>query len=162
MASIQKITPNLWFDKNAEEAVNFYTSVFPNSGIGAISHYGKEGFDVHGMPAGTVLTVEFYLEGHRFIALNGGPHFSFNEAVSFIVNCDTQHEIDAYWKKLSEGGDAKAQQCGWLKDKYGLSWQIVPTILPQLFSDADPQKSGRVMKALLQMKKLDIAALENA
>ena len=96
MASIQKITPNLWFDKNAEEAVNFYTSVFPNSGIGAISHYGKEGFDVHGMPAGTVLTVEFYLEGHRFIALNGGPHFSFNEAVSFIVNCDTQDEIDVF------------------------------------------------------------------
>ena len=162
MATIQKITPNLWFDKQAEEAVKLYTTVFKNSRIGKISRYGKEGFEVHGMPEGTVMVIEFWLEGQQFTALNGGPHFTFNEAVSFIINCDTQEEVDYYWDKLKEGGDPKAQICGWLKDRFGLSWQVVPTILDELMSDPDPAKAGRTMNAMLQMKKLDIAALKRA
>ncbi|MCW3093201.1 MAG: 3-demethylubiquinone-9 3-methyltransferase [Ferruginibacter sp.] len=162
MATMQKITSNLWFDKQAEEAANFYTSVFHNSKIGRISRYGKEGFEVHGMPEGTVLTVEFWLEGQPFVALNGGPHFKFTEAISFIVNCDNQQEVDYYWKKLGEGGDEKAKMCGWLKDKYGLSWQVVPKVLPEMLMDPDPKKSQSVMKVMLQMKKLDIAAFEKA
>jgi predicted 3-demethylubiquinone-9 3-methyltransferase (glyoxalase superfamily) len=162
MASVQKITPNLWFDNQAEEAAKFYTSIFKNSAIGKTSHYGKEGQEIHGQAPGSVMTVQFQLEGQQFLALNGGPVFNFSEAISFVVNCDTQEEIDYYWNKLSEGGDPKSQICGWLKDKFGLSWQIVPVILSELLSNQDPKKSGAVMKALMQMKKLDIAALQQA
>jgi predicted 3-demethylubiquinone-9 3-methyltransferase (glyoxalase superfamily) len=159
---MQTITPCLWFDSNAEEAVKFYTSVFKNSKIGKISRYGKEGYEIHGKPEGTVLTVEFELNGQTFTALNGGPVFKFNEAISFRVQCNSQNEVDYYWEKLSEGGDEKAQQCGWLKDKYGVSWQIVPVVLAEMLQDNDKRKSERVMKALLQMKKLDIDTLEQA
>jgi len=152
----------LWFDSNAEEAVNFYISIFKNSKIGKISRYGKEGYEIHGKPKGTVLTVEFELNGQTFTALNGGPAFKFNEAISFQVHCESQNEVDHYWEKLSQGGDEKAQQCGWLKDKYGVSWQIVPTVLGEMLQDKDPKKSGRVMNALLQMKKIDIRTLEKA
>ncbi|HEY3306487.1 MAG TPA: VOC family protein [Candidatus Binatia bacterium] len=159
---MQKITPCLWFDSNAEEAVNFYTAIFKNSKIGNISRYGEAGYEIHGKPAGTVLTMEFELDGQAFTALNGGPMFKFNEAVSFHVGCESQEEVDYYWAKLSEGGDKKAQQCGWLKDKYGLSWQIVPTVLGKMLQDKDAKKSESVMKALLQMKKLDIKTLKQA
>ena len=159
---MQKITPCLWFDSNAEEAVCFYTSIFKNSKIGNISRYGEAGYEIHGKPAGTVLTIEFELNGQAFTALNGGPMFKFNEAISFQVGCESQEEVDYYWGKLSEGGDEKAQQCGWLKDKYGVSWQIVPTILGKMLQDKDAKKSESVMKALLQMKKLDIKTLKQA
>jgi predicted 3-demethylubiquinone-9 3-methyltransferase (glyoxalase superfamily) len=159
---MKKITPCLWFDSNAEEAAKFYTSIFKNSKIGKISRYGKEGYELHGKPPGTVMTLEFELQGQTFTALNGGPIFKFNEAISFQVNCDSQEEVDYYWEKLSEGGDQKAQQCGWLKDKYGVSWQIVPTVLSEMLQDRDIEKSERVMKALLQMKKLDIKTLKQA
>jgi predicted 3-demethylubiquinone-9 3-methyltransferase (glyoxalase superfamily) len=159
---MQKITPCMWFDSNAEEAVNFYTAIFRNSTIGNISRYGEAGYEIHGKPAGTVLTVEFELNGQAFTALNGGPVFKFNEAISFQVGCESQEEVDYYWGKLSEGGDAKAQQCGWLKDKFGVSWQIVPTVLGKMLQDQDAKKSESVMKALLQMKKLDIQALTHA
>ena len=162
MATMQKITSNLWFDNQAEEAVTFYTSVFKNSGILRTSHYGKEGQEIHGMQEGMVMTVEFQLEGQRFVALNGGPVFKFSEAISFIVSCNDQAEIDYYWNRLSEGGDEKARQCGWLKDKFGLSWQIVPTILPDMLTDESSDRSQRVMKAMLQMKKLDIGKLNAA
>jgi predicted 3-demethylubiquinone-9 3-methyltransferase (glyoxalase superfamily) len=162
MATMQKITSNLWFDNQAEEAAKFYTSVFKNSKIGKVSRYGKEGFEIHGMPEGTVMTIEFWLENQKFVGLNGGPVFKFNEAISFIVNCENQDEIDYYWGKLSEGGDEKAQMCGWLKDKFGLSWQIVPNILSEMVSGADGRKGQNVMKALMKMKKLDIAALQRA
>ena len=162
MVAMQRITTNLWFDKEAEEAAKYYTSIFKNSKIGRISHYGKEGFEIHGGKEGTVLTIEFELDGQTFLALNGGPLFKFNEAVSLIVNCDTQEEVDYYWEKLGKGGDPKSQQCGWLKDKYGLSWQVVPTILAKLISDGDEKKADRVMKALLQMKKLDVKEFEKA
>ena len=157
-----KITPCLWFDNQAEEAVNFYVSIFKNSKIGSITRYGEEGYEIHGRPAGTVMTVEFQLDGQGFVALNGGPVFKFNEAISFQVHCKTQEEVDHYWEKLSKGGDKNAQQCGWLKDKYSVSWQIVPTVLPKMLQDKDAKKSERVMKALLQMKKLDIERLEQA
>jgi predicted 3-demethylubiquinone-9 3-methyltransferase (glyoxalase superfamily) len=153
---IQKITPFLWFDHRAEEAANFYTSIFPNSKIVKVVRYGKTGPG----PAGSVMTVEFQLEGQTFVALNGGPHFKFTEAVSFVVNCQSQDEVDRYWEKLSAGG--AEVQCGWLKDKFGLSWQIVPTALPELLNDPDPKKAERVMKVMLTMKKLDIAALKKA
>jgi predicted 3-demethylubiquinone-9 3-methyltransferase (glyoxalase superfamily) len=157
---MQKITPCLWFDSNAEEAAKFYTSVFKDSKIGKISRYGKEGHEIHGKPAGSVLTVEFELNGQTFTALNGGPLFKFSEAISFQVYCSSQKEIDYYWEKLSEGG---AQgQCGWLKDKYGLSWQVVPTALGKMLQDKNAEKSERVMKALLQMRKLDIKTLREA
>ena len=159
---MQKITPCLWFDSNAEEAVNLYSSIFKNSKIGNISRYGEAGYEIHGKPAGTVLTIEFELNGQAFTALNGGPIFRFNEAISFQVSCESQKELDYYWEKLSEGGDRKAQQCGWLKDKYGVSWQIVPTVLGKLLQDKDAKKSESVMKALLQMKKLDIKTLTQA
>lgn len=162
MASLQKITPCLWFDTEAEEAARFYVSIFPDAGIEHVARYGKEGFDVHGKPAGSVLTVSFQLLGLPFMALNGGPHFKFSEAVSFIVYCADQAEIDRYWAALGEGGDAKVQQCGWLKDRFGLSWQIVPRELPGMMSAADGARSERVMKALLPMKKLDLAALKRA
>jgi len=159
---MQKITPCLWFDSNAEEAVKFYTSIFKNSKIGNITRYGEAGYEIHGKPAGTVLTIEFELGGQVFTALNGGPMFKFNEAISFQVNCESQEEVDYYWEKLSEGGDERAQECGWLKDKYGVSWQIVPTVLVEMLLDKDPKKSERVMNALFQMKKLDIAKLKQA
>jgi len=159
---MQKITPCLWFDSNAEEAVNFYTVIFKNSKIGNISRYGEAGYEIHGKPAGTVLTIEFELHGQAFTALNGGPVFKFNEAISFQVGCESQEEVDYYWEKLSEGGDKKAQQCGWLKDKYGLSWRIVPTVLGEMLQDKDAKKSESVMKALLQMTKIDIQGLKQA
>lgn len=157
---MQKITPNLWFDNNAEEAVRFYTSIFNNSKIGNITRYGDAGAKVSGMPKGTVMTITFKLEGQEFFALNGGPLFKFNESISFIVNCKTQEEVDEYWKKLSEGGNEGP--CGWLKDKYGVSWQVTPVILGKLLQDRDTQKSERVMEAMLQMKKIDIKALKLA
>jgi predicted 3-demethylubiquinone-9 3-methyltransferase (glyoxalase superfamily) len=159
---MQKISPCLWFDNQAEEAANFYVSIFKNSKIGNITRYGEEGYEVHKMPAGTVMTVEFQLEGQDFVALNGGPVFKFNEAISFQVHCKTQEEVDDYWEKLSQGGDKNAQQCGWLKDQYGVSWQIVPTVLPKMLHDKDSKKSQRVMRVLLQMKKLDIKRLKQA
>ncbi len=159
---MRKIISCLWFDNQAEEAAKFYTSIFQNSHIGKITRYGKEGHDIHGGKAGSVMTVEFEIEGRSFVSLNGGPVFKFNEAVSFQVMCKTQREVDHYWEKLSEGGDAKAQQCGWLKDKFGLSWQIVPAVLPKMLQDKDARKSGRVMNALLKMKKLDIKSLKQA
>jgi predicted 3-demethylubiquinone-9 3-methyltransferase (glyoxalase superfamily) len=162
MATMQKITPNLWFDSNAEEAANYYVSVFKNSAIGKISHYGKEGFEIHKRPAGSVLTVEFEIEGQRFVALNGGPVFKFNEAVSFVIACKDQEEIDYYWEKLSAGGDEKAQQCGWLKDKFGVSWQVVPDFLDDMLADSDQEKTDRIMKAFMPMKKLDIEKLRRA
>ena len=157
---MQEITPCLWFDSNAEEAVNFYASVFKKSKIGKISRYGEEGYEIHGKPAGTVLTVKFELNGQTFTALNGGPVFKFNEAISFQVSCKSQKEVDYYWEKLSEGGEKG--QCGWLKDKYGVSWQIVPTVLGEMLQGKVTKKSERVMKALLQMKKLDIRKLKQA
>ena len=160
--SIQKITPFLWFDNQAEEAVSFYTSIFKNSRIVSIARYGEEGAEASGRPKGTVMTIAFQLDGQEFVALNGGPIFKFTEAISFVVNCESQDEVDHYWEKLSGGGDPKAQQCGWLKDKYGLSWQIVPTVLITLLNDPDPEKSRRVMKAMLQMKKIDIETLKQA
>jgi predicted 3-demethylubiquinone-9 3-methyltransferase (glyoxalase superfamily) len=162
MQATQRIATCLWFDAQAEEAARFYTSIFKNSKIGAISRYGEAGKEFHGKEPGSIMTVAFELDGRPFTALNGGPMFKFTEAISFQVNCDTQEEIDYYWDKLSAGGDGKAQQCGWLKDKFGVSWQVVPSVLPQLMSGPDPKKSQRAMQALLQMKKLDIAALERA
>lgn len=159
---MQKIIPCLWFDNQAEEAATFYTSIFKNSKIGKVTRYGKEGYEIHGRPEGTVMTVEFEIDGQAFTALNGGPVFKFNEAVSFQVLCKTQEEVDYYWEKLSEGGDEKARQCGWLKDKYGVSWQVVPTILSEMVQDKDRKKSDAVMRVLLQMKKLDIATLKQA
>jgi predicted 3-demethylubiquinone-9 3-methyltransferase (glyoxalase superfamily) len=162
MTSIQPITPCLWFDAQAEEAATFYTTVFPNSRIGSVRRYGKEGFEIHGRPEGTAMTVEFEINGQPFVALNGGPLFKFTEAVSFQVFCETQADIDYYWEKLTQGGDPAAQQCGWLKDKYGVSWQVVPTVLATLVGDPDSAKSERAMKAMLQMKKLDIEELKRA
>jgi predicted 3-demethylubiquinone-9 3-methyltransferase (glyoxalase superfamily) len=159
---MQKIIPCLWFDDKAEEAAKFYASIFKNSKIGDVSRYGKEGYEFHGKEDGTVMTVDFEIEGQQFVALNGGPIFKFNEAISFQVHCETQKEVDYYWEKLSEGGDEKAQQCGWLKDKYGVSWQIVPVVLTKMLQDKDAKKSQRVMKALLQMRKLDIKTLTQA
>jgi len=153
-----KITPCLWFDNQAEEAAIFYTSIFKISKIESMSRYSKEGFEIHGQKEGTVLTVGFQINGQPFTALNGGPVFKFNEAISFQVFCETQEEIDYYWNKLAEGG--QEGQCGWLKDKFGVSWQIVPSILPKLMSD--PTRAGKVMKAFLQMKKFDIEKLRQA
>lgn len=155
-----KITPCLWFDTEAEAAARFYCSVFGDARILHISHYGEAGHEIHGKPAGSVLTVEFELAGQAFTALNGGPNFRFNEAISFQVSCADQAEIDRYWTALSSGGDPAAQVCGWLKDRYGVSWQVVPAALAAMMSD--PVRSERVMTALLQMKKLDVAALQRA
>ena len=162
MTKTQKITPCLWFDTQAEEAAKFYTSIFDNSRIVNTVRYGKAGQEIHKMPPGTAMTVEFELGGQTFTALNGGPLFKFNEAVSFQVMCDSQKEVDLYWERLSQGGDKNAQQCGWLKDRFGLSWQIVPSSLPKMLADPNPEKSQRVMTALLKMKKLDIDALKRA
>ena len=160
--NMQKITPFLWFDDQAEEAARFYTSIFKNSKILNVSRYDDAGAAASGRPKGSAMTVEFELNGQQFTALNGGPTFKFTEAISFVVNCETQQEVDDYWEKLNEGGDKNAQQCGWLKDKYGLSWQIVPNVLAELVSDPDPEKAGRVMQAMLAMKKIDIKALRQA
>jgi predicted 3-demethylubiquinone-9 3-methyltransferase (glyoxalase superfamily) len=162
MAAVKPITPCLWFDNQAEEAARYYTGIFKNSKIGAISRYGEAGKEVHGQKPGSVMTVEFELNGQPFTALNGGPIFKFNEAVSFQIMCKTQDEVDHYWNKLTAGGDPESQQCGWVKDKYGLSWQVVPTVLAEMMSDPDKEKSGRVMEAMLRMKQLDIAALQQA
>lgn len=156
------ITPFLWFDDRAEEAAQFYCAIFPNSGIRKISRYGKEGQEIHGKPEGSAMTVEFELDRQTFTALNGGPMFTFTEAISFQVHCETQEEVDHYWEQLSAGGDPQAQQCGWLKDKYGVSWQIIPRAMIELVSDPASEKSQRAMKAMLQMKKLDIAELRRA
>jgi predicted 3-demethylubiquinone-9 3-methyltransferase (glyoxalase superfamily) len=161
MAKIQRITPCLWFDGQAEAAVNFYTSVFPNSRITAVSRYGEAGREIHGGTPGSVLTIAFELDGVAFTGLNGGPLFKFNEAISLQVNCDTQQEIDHYWSRLSEGGVPEAQQCGWLKDRYGLSWQVVPSSMERLMTTGG-DKAERVMSAVLKMKKIDIEALERA
>jgi predicted 3-demethylubiquinone-9 3-methyltransferase (glyoxalase superfamily) len=153
---MKKITPCLWFDTEGEEAARFYTSVFPNSRIIDIARYGSAG----PRPEGTVMTVSFELDGQEYIALNGGPEFTFDEAISFQVNCETQEEVDAFWSKLSEGGEEGP--CGWLKDRFGLSWQVVPTVLSELLGDPDREKSQRVMKAMLSMRKIEIDELERA
>ena len=153
---MQKISPFLWFNDNAEEAMNFYVSIFKNSKIGRVTRYGDAGPG----PKGTVMSATFQLEGQEFFALNGGPQFKFTEAISFFVNCETQEEVDELWEKLSEGG--RKDMCGWLKDKFGLSWQIIPTILGQMLGDKDPAKSQRVMQAMLQMTKIDINGLKRA
>ncbi len=157
----QKITPFLWFDDNAEAAAKFYTSVFPNSEIITTTHYDRNSAAASGKPEGSVMTVVFELDGHEFVALNGGPQFHFTEAVSFVVNCDSQEEVDHYWEQLSEGGDPSAQQCGWLKDRFGLSWQIVPKDLGKYLGGA-AGRANRTMKALLSMKKIDLDALRRA
>lgn len=156
----RKITPFLWFDRNAEEAAGFYVALFRDSRIVSISRYGKEAAAAAGMPEGTAMTVAFRIEGQDFTAINGGPVFRFTEAVSFVVHCESQAEVDYYWRRLADGADPAAQRCGWLKDRYGLSWQIVPRVLPELLQDR--RKSGRVMQKLLQMTKIDIAALQQA
>jgi len=159
---LKRIAPCLWFDSEGEEAARHYTSIFSNSKIVKIVRYGDAGKEIHRRPAGSVMTVAFELDGQPFTALNGGPVFKFNEAVSLQVNCETQQEIDYYWDKLSLGGDPNAQQCGWIKDKYGLSWQVVPVALEEMLSDTVTERSERVMTALLQMKKLDIVQLKKA
>jgi predicted 3-demethylubiquinone-9 3-methyltransferase (glyoxalase superfamily) len=158
---MQKITPFLWFDHQAEEAAKFYTSVFENSKVGKILRYDEAAAKAAGGPVGAVLTIEFEIGGQKFTALNGGPEFKFNEAISFVVNCDTQEEVDYFWEKLSADGGQESQ-CGWLKDKFGVSWQIVPTILIEMLQDKDSEKSERVMKAMLQMQKIDIKTLKEA
>jgi predicted 3-demethylubiquinone-9 3-methyltransferase (glyoxalase superfamily) len=157
---MQKIMPFLWFDDKAEEAANFYVSIFRNSKIERVTCYGEEGAGVSGRPAGTTMSVTFRLDGQEFMALNGGPYFKFSEAISFFVNCETQQEVDKLWEKLSEGGEKG--RCGWLKDRYGLSWQIVPAVLGEMLQDEDVEKSERVMSAMLKMDKLDIKTLKQA
>jgi len=154
---MQKINPFLWYDDKAEEAANFYVSIFKNSKVVSVARYGEAGPG----PKGSAMTVAFELDGQKFVALNGGPHFKFTEAVSFVVNCTSQEEVDYFWEKLLEGG-GKESQCGWLKDKYGLSWQITPTILPELLQDKDPEKANRVMQAMMKMVKIDIETLKRA
>ncbi|MBX3497385.1 MAG: VOC family protein [Parvibaculum sp.] len=156
----REITSCLWYDSEAEEAVKFYMSVFKDAKMGRATRYGEEGHDIHGREAGSVMTVEFEIAGRKFVAINGGPVFKFDEAISFQVHCDTQDEIDYFWSKLSEGGEEGP--CGWLKDKFGLSWQVVPAVLPEMLLDADTAKSQRVVKAFMQMKKFDIEALKQA
>jgi predicted 3-demethylubiquinone-9 3-methyltransferase (glyoxalase superfamily) len=157
---MQKIAPFLWFDNQAEEAVNYYVSIFGNSRIVNITRYGEDGAKVSGRPKGSVMTASFQLDGQQFVALNGGPVFAFSPAISFVVNCKTKEEVDELWDKLSAGGEQ--QQCGWLKDKYGVTWQIVPVALDELLNDPDPKKSQRVMQAMLQMTRIDIAKLKQA
>ncbi len=162
MPTIHQIVPCLWFDGQAEDAATFYVYVFERSRIKRVSRYTEVGREVHGREPGSVMVVDFDLEGQPFTALNGGPQFKFNEAISLQVMCETQSEVDRYWEKLTASGDEKAQQCGWLKDKFGVSWQIVPAVLPELLVDSDPARAGRTMSAMLKMKKLDIAALKKA
>src|SRR5213595_727410 len=158
---MQKITPFLWFDDQAEDAVNFYTSLFKNSKTGRILRYNAEAAEKTGRPVGSVLTIEFEIEGQKFVALNGGPLFKFNESVSFVINCETQEEVDYFWGKLTaDGGEESA--CGWLRDKFGLSWQVTPTVLIDMLNDKDPKKAGRVMKAMMQMQKIEINKLKAA
>ena len=159
--SAQKIVPCLWFDKEAEAAANHYVSIFKNSRILSASRYGKEGFEIHGREAGSVMTIEFELDGQKYLGLNGGPHFKFSEAISFQIMCETQAEIDHYWSKLTADGGQESQ-CGWLKDKFGLSWQIVPSALPRLLSDPNREKANRVMQAMMKMTKIDIPTLREA
>jgi predicted 3-demethylubiquinone-9 3-methyltransferase (glyoxalase superfamily) len=158
---MQKITPFLWFDDQAEDAVKFYTTVFENSNVGRILLYGEEAAKTSSRPTGSVLTIEFEIEGQKFVALNGGPQFRFNESVSFVVNCETQKEVDYFWEKLTADGGEESQ-CGWLKDKFGLSWQVTPTVLIDMLHDKDSEKAERVMKAMLQMQKIDIEKLKAA
>jgi len=158
---MQKITPFLWFDDQAEQAAKFYTSVFKNSKVGRILRYDETSAKTAGRPAGSVLTIEFEIGGQKFTALNGGPQFKFNESVSFVVNCETQNEVDYFWEKLTAGGGQESE-CGWLKDKFGLSWQITPTVLIDMLNDKDPKKAGRVMKAMMQMQKIEINKLKAA
>lgn len=162
MVTTQRISPCLWFDDQAEDAARFYTGIFKNSRITSVTRYGAAGYDIHRRPAGSVMTVAFELDRQSFTALNGGPAFTFNEAISLQVNCATQEEIDYYWDKLSDGGDPKAQQCGWLKDRYGVSWQVVPEVMDEIFRDERSPGTQRAMEALLRMKKLDIAELRRA
>jgi predicted 3-demethylubiquinone-9 3-methyltransferase (glyoxalase superfamily) len=162
MAAIQKMAACLWFDTEAEQAAEFYTSIFENSRIKEICRFGKEGHEIHGREPGSVMTVSFELDGQEFTALNGGPIFKFNEAVSFQIFCDTQKDADYYWDRLRAGGNPNAQQCGWLKDKFGLSWQVIPTKVLELIKDPDSPRAQRATKAMLQMKKLDVAALQRA
>jgi len=162
MTISQRITNCLWFDSQAEEAARYYTGIFKNSRILTVTRYSNVGFETHQRPAGSVMTVDFELDGQRFTALNGGPVFSFTEAISLQVNCETQKEIDFYWEKLGAGGDPQAQQCGWLKDKYGLSWQVTPSIMSELFKDAESPGAKRAMEVMMKMKKLDIDALRAA
>ena len=162
MAAVHRIAPCLWFDDQAEAAAQHYVSIFPNSRVVAVTRYGNAGFEIHKRPAGSVLTVEFELEGMPFTALNGGPLFKFNEAVSLQVICETQQEIDHYWDKLGAAGDPKAQACGWLKDKFGVSWQIVPTGMVEMMKDGTSPGAERAMAAVLSMKKLDVAAIRRA
>jgi len=158
----QRITPCLWFDNQAEAAANYYTSIFKNSKIKNISRYTEAGRDTHHRPPGSVMTVEFELDGQQFTALNGGPEFKFSEAVSFQIHCKTQEDIDYFWERLTPGGDPKAQVCGWLKDRYGVSWQVFPDRLPQLLADDDRERAARVMNAMLKMKKIDLNEIERA
>jgi predicted 3-demethylubiquinone-9 3-methyltransferase (glyoxalase superfamily) len=158
---MQKITPFLWFDDQAEQAVKVYTSIFKNSKLGRILRYGEEAAKTTGRPMGSVLTIEFEIEGQKFVALNGGPIFKFNESISFVVNCETQEEVDYFWERLTTDGGQESQ-CGWLKDKFGVSWQVVPTVLIDMLHDKDPRKSERVMQAMLQMQKIDINKLKEA
>jgi len=162
MQVTHQITPCLWFDDQAEEAARFYTSIFPNAKVVTVTRYGEVGHEIHGRPSGSVMTVEFELGGQTFTALNGGPVFKFNEAISFQVMCDTQEEIDYFWEKLSAGGDPKAQQCGWLKDRFGVSWQVVPRGMAEMLRDPGSQVTQRAMTAVLRMKKFDIAELKRA
>ena len=157
-----RIVPCLWFADQAEPAAQFYTSIFKNSKISTVTRYGTAGFEIHQRPAGSVMTVDFELDGQRFTALNGGPLFTFNEAVSFQIMCETQDEVDSYWDKLTAGGDPKAQQCGWLKDKFGLSWQVVPEGMQDMLANPESEAASRAMTAMLQMKKLDLEALKRA
>jgi len=159
---MQKITPFLWFDSKAEEAAKFYTSIFRNSKMGRVTRYPSEGREIHGREPGSVIVAEFQIEGQTFTALNGGPLFKFNESISFVVHCESQEEVDYYWTKLSDAADLKAQQCGWLKDRFGVAWQIVPTILPKMLADTNREKANRVMRALLGMKKIAITELKQA
>ena len=158
---MQKITPFLWFDNNAEDAVNFYVSIFKNSKVGKVTRYDEGSSKAAGRPEGSVMTMEFQLDGQNFTAINAGPHFKFSEAISFVVDCETQEEVDYFWEKLTADGGQESQ-CAWLKDKFGLSWQIVPRVLIEMIGDKDPQKAKRVMGAMLQMKKIDIATLKRA
>jgi predicted 3-demethylubiquinone-9 3-methyltransferase (glyoxalase superfamily) len=162
MQITQRIAPCLWFDSQAEQAAHFYVSVFKNSRVVSVSHYSEVGREIHGRPPGSVMTVAFELDGQSFTALNGGPIFKFNEAVSLQVYCETQKEIDYYWSVLSQGGDPSAQQCGWLKDQFGLSWQVVPTVMNELLNDHNSETAKRAMESFLRMKKIDIAELERA
>jgi len=158
----QRISPFLWFDTQAEEAVKFYTSIFPNSRIGKTTRYSKEAAQMSGRAEGSVMTIAFQLDGQDFAAINGGPQFNFSGAISFVVNCHDQAEVDHYWSRLTEGGDEKAQQCGWLRDRFGVSWQVVPSQLVEILGDPDPERARRATMAMLQMKKLDIDALKKA